>query len=713
MRRVVALLAFGIGFAAAAFAAKKEEPPAHEAMPARVYKSAPGQALTKVSQAPPTDIVAGFLRSKGASAAAVASLKKVSEKRSAQTGITHVRMEQRVGGLRVEGAYLKAAINGRGELIHLIDGLARVSGRPAPARITEAQALSAALAALHPEQAAPALLARQGNLAEFDRGSFFHVAPTVERVAIPAKVGAMQTGFLVTTWTEKTNLLHETLVSGSGAVLSTELRTNTDSYNVFVEAPDKGAQTVVPGAGNGTAESPLGWLAGAQRSTDISGNNTHTYLDTDANNKPDPGGDPVVGGNFLTAADLTVSPATADNREVAVQNLFYTTNVIHDALFTAGFDEAAGNFQETNLTGEGHGKDPVDAEAQDGSGVDNANFATPPDGVNPRMQMFLWTGKGTHEVVVGASTFRAQGAQFGPALDPTGLTADIVLVDDGTAPATDACQAITNDLSGAIALLDRGTCPFVVKVKNAQLAGAIGAIVANHLGDSIFTMSGADNSITIPSVFIGLTDGNSLKGLLPASGTIRLADPPPLQRDGDVDSDIVWHEYGHGLTWRMIGHMSGPMAGAIGEGMGDVLAVIANEDDVVGEYSFDDPVGIRSAPYTDYPRTYGDVAGTEVHFDGEVYGAIGWRLFQLYGAANKAELLADLVDGMNFTETKPNFEQMRDGILASVGAGNPDRVCEVWTAFAEYGVGEGATSTVKGGAIIVSESFEVPAGVCP
>ena len=73
-------------------------------------------------------------------------------------------------------------------------------------------------------------------------------------------------------------------------------------------------------------------------------------------------------------------------------------------------------------------------------------------------------------------------------------------------------------------------------------------------------------------------------------------------RDGDVDSDIVWHEYGHGLTWRMIGKMSGPLAGAIGEGMSDVLALIANEDDIVGEYSTGDPFGIRSMPYDAYNR---------------------------------------------------------------------------------------------------------------
>ena len=88
---------------------------------------------------------------------------------------------------------------------------------------------------------------------------------------------------------------------------------------------------------------------------------------------------------------------------MAVQNLFYLNNVIHDTLYDAGFTEAAGNFQENNFSTKQGESDSVNAEAQDGGGIDNANFATPPDGVNPRMQMYLWTGLGTHQVVVHAA----------------------------------------------------------------------------------------------------------------------------------------------------------------------------------------------------------------------------------------------------------------------------------------------------------------------
>ena len=139
-----------------------------------------------------------------------------------------------------------------------------------------------------------------------------------------------------------------------------------------------------------------------------------------------------------------------------------------------------------------------------------------------------------------------------------------------------------------------------MKVKNAQNAGAIAAIVANTLGrDSIITMGGADSSINIPAVFIGNSDGDSLKAALSAgivNVTVRKNDPPPLMRDGDLDSDVVFHEYCHGLTWRMIGHMNGALAGAVGEGMSDICALLMNEDDVMGEYSTDDPAGDSAIP---------------------------------------------------------------------------------------------------------------------
>lgn len=681
-------------------------------------------ALTAASRSGASAIAVGFLRGRGASEASAASLRS-SEAR--QGNVTHVRMEQYVDGLRVHGAYAKAAVNEHGELIHMIDATVR-AGAVASARISEREAVSAALSHLYPElrDTQPGEAGRNGNTVSFAGGAFFHRGPSVERVAYSAANGTLRTGFLVETWTAKTNQLNHTLVSGEGRVLDVESRTNSDRYNVFPYSPTTTPQTIVTGPGSGNVQSPLGWLGTvAQTTRKISGNNVMAYLDADANNSPDTGGTAVTTGDFLAAADLTVAPTTTGNRDVSIQNLFYLNNVIHDTLYRAGFNEAALNFQDNNFGKGGAGADSVYAEAQDGSGTDNANFATPADGSHPRMQMYLWTGIGTHQVNVQtpasiAGNYVAQGdAAFGAVLTTTGISGDIVLANDGVGTTSDGCEAMpAGSLTGKIALIDRGVCGFTVKVKNAQNAGAKGAIIANNAGDGVMTMGGTDTTITIPAVFVGQGTGATLRSVTGVFGTIRKAAVAPLQRDSALDSDVVFHEYGHGLTWRMIGSMSGAMSGAIGEGMGDVLSVIINNDDRVGEYSASSDLGIRSAPYTNYPRTYGQLLWDEVHSDGELYGAIGWQLWLNAQAAgvSKDALLAYLVDGMNYTPAAPNFEQMRDGILQSVAnAGNAHR-CLVWNAFAKYGVGVGAKATLKRvkGVMVptVVESFTKPSD-CP
>lgn len=56
-----------------------------------------------------------------------------------------------------------------------------------------------------------------------------------------------------------------------------------------------------------------------------------------------------------------------------------------------GFNEAAGNFEINNNGQGGLGGDFVYLNAQDASDVNNANFASPPDGQPARMRMYIWT----------------------------------------------------------------------------------------------------------------------------------------------------------------------------------------------------------------------------------------------------------------------------------------------------------------------------------
>ena len=422
----------------------------------------------------------------------------------------------------------------------------------------------------------------------------------------------------------------------------------------------------------------------------------------------------MTNGEFLTPANLAEQPTTAQNSEVAVQNLFYLNNVLHDTLYQHGFNEAAGNFQESNFGNGGRGRDSVRAEAQDGAGLDNANFATPPDGRKPRMQMFLFSGPDpAFEVLVNSpinASYGAAGAQFGPAPTPAGITGDVVLVNDGTGTPSDGCEGAQAAVNNKIALVDRGNCDFVTKVLNAQMAGAIAVIVANNEAGPPFTMGGVLRRIRISAVMISQGDGAALRGLTAPNATIRENPITPIKLDASLDSDIVYHEYGHGLTWRMIGGMSGPLAGALGEGASDGLAMLFNGDDRVGEYATGNPDGIRRDPYAGYPRTYGDVTGAEVHNDGEIYAAVIWRLIELFTANTQpiATLFDYFVDGMNFTPATPAYEDMRDGILQSVNDPGGLHDCLVWEAFAQFGIGVGADGTVNGTAVTITESFDVP-----
>ena len=666
--------------------------------------------------APSTDarvtIVTDFLSARGV----VNSVNEltVTSETTEPGGVTHVRLNQTANGLRVHGAYAKVALSEHGEVIQVIERLARTTGKIASARVREQDALSVAMTQLGYSQA-PGRARVQGNRTDFAATEELYRDPTVEHVAFLGDDGTLRAGFLVETWSKRENQLDHTLVDGNGAIVSTERRTSNDSYKVFVEDPSKGGQVTVNGPGAGNTESKAGWLGtGAQTTFNINGNNVKSYLDTDANNAADSGGTTVTTGNFLATADLTQSPSTTTNKAVAIQNLFYMNNFIHDRLYAQGFNEAAGNFQVNNFGLGGAGNDAVNAEAQDGSGVDNANFATPADGSAPRMQMYLWTGTTPGgQVTVNGAGYGAYGSSFGAALTLAGITGAVAVYNDGTGVASDGCEVSTTSLTGKVAIVDRGTCDFTVKVLNAQKAGAVGVIIANNVAGNPFSAGGTSKLVKIPSGMVSLADGTTLKGLAGQSAKLAKSPIPILQIDGDLDADIVYHEYGHGLTWRMIGSMSGKLAGAIGEGASDVNAFLNSSDDRIGEYAYGDPLGIRRYPYTNYPLTYSAVTGAEVHNDGEIYAAAMWRVRQNYLAAGLTSnaLYADFVNGMNYTPAAPAFEDMRDGMLQS--AAGTSRVCLIWKGFAATGIGVGADGKLSpSGALTVVQSFALPA-TCP
>ena len=153
-----------------------------------------------------------------------------------------------------------------------------------------------------------------------------------------------------------------------------------------LESPSYGTRTVVvdPATLNPTA-SPNGWhTTGAGSTTYTRGNNVDCYLDLDDSDAPTNGNADYADGGAALNFSFPYVPNTdpALYREAGVTAGFYGVNIIHDILYNYGFDPLGGNFEAA-------GGDAVLAEIQDGGSTCNANFATPPDGMQPRTQTYL------------------------------------------------------------------------------------------------------------------------------------------------------------------------------------------------------------------------------------------------------------------------------------------------------------------------------------
>jgi hypothetical protein len=379
-----------------------------------------------------------------------------------------------------------------------------------------------------------------------------------------------------------------------------------------VESPNHGVRAIrnAPWTDGGIA-SPYGWHdtngAVGPEYTTTRGNNVRAVEDADANNTP--GASPTSATlDFDYPLDLTGAPSTYQN--AAITNLFYWNNLMHDVWYQYGFNEAAGNFQSNNYGRGGTGNDYVNADAQDGSGTDNANFGTPPDGSSPRMQMYRWT-------------------------------------------------------------------------------------------------------YTSPN------------------------------RDSDLDNGIICHEYGHGISNRLVG---GPAntncltnAEQMGEGWSDYFGLmmtieagdLGTDARGVGTYVTGQPItggGIRPAPYcttfgvNNY--TYASTNNASLaapHGIGFVWCTMlwemTWELIGVYGLdtdiynGNGGNNIAMqlVIDGLKLTPCNPGFVDARDAILAADMANNGGaNQAYIWAAFARRGLGVSASQGSSNNRSDQAEAFNTP-----
>ncbi|MFC5873636.1 T9SS-dependent M36 family metallopeptidase [Chryseobacterium arachidis] len=534
------------------------------------------------------------------------------------------------------------------------------------------------------------------------------------------------------------------------------------SYNVFplpIEAPTFGSRSIVSNPWI-LAASPEGWhYDGTNRYTITRGNNVFAYEDTSGLNVPGFSPDGGTARNFDYPFNINSDSFT--NQNASITNLFYVNNKIHDIFYTFGFTPAARNFQNTNFGLGGSGNDYVLAEAQDGGGVNNANFSSPADGTRGRMQMYLWSTVNRQFFYNAPSTAIPRQpingtAVFGNPLDATGVTGNVQL-----SSVLDGCTALpVNSLAGKIGLVERGSCDFVVKVKNLQNAGAIASIIYNNTanGNTIGNMAGTDATVTIPSVLIGITEGEYIKSQLSTNTTVNVTlknDPAAsVTPDGSFDNGIVIHEYGHGISNRLTGTGSGCLNSSadweqMGEGWSDFFAMMltnrpGDNSSVargMATYAAGQGIsgsGIRPAKYSpdfainDY--TYVDTNGMQytntagqlvpdVHSIGFVWATMLWDLHWQYVAkygyssdvtANttngSSKVLQLVTDALKLQACNPTFIDGRNAILqAELATTQGADRCMIWRTFAKRGLGVAASAGSKTNINDQIQDFTVPA----
>ncbi|HZX43484.1 MAG TPA: M36 family metallopeptidase, partial [Myxococcaceae bacterium] len=313
--------------------------------------------------------------------------------------------------------------------------------------------------------------------------------------------------------------------------------------------------------------------------------------------------------------------------------------------------------------------------------------------------------------------------------------------NDGSASPTLGCNALTpGSLTGKVALIDRGTCGFVVKVKNAQDAGAVAVIVANNAA-GVAGMAGVDPTITIGSLLVSLADGTTIKN---AGGTVNATlvrrDPSTvIDLDGSLDGSVIAHEWGHYISNRLIafGYGSANVTGGMGEGWADfhALLLMVRPEDInvasnagwggtysVGVYDTSgglsaDPVyfAIRRYPYSTNmsknPLTFKHITtgvalpagvpvggggdNAEVHNTGEVWAQMLWECYAALLNAHDFQTAQDrmlryLVAAYKATSRDSTFIEARDALLAVTAAADGADLQLFGQAFAKRGLGTGA-----------------------
>jgi PA domain-containing protein/HYR domain-containing protein/FIMAH domain-containing protein len=291
-----------------------------------------------------------------------------------------------------------------------------------------------------------------------------------------------------------------------------------------------------------------------------------------------------------------------------------------------------------------------------------------------------------------AGTYPVGTASFGPPLTPEGVTGDVVLALDaadasGPSP-RDACSPLTNSaaVSGRIAMVERGTCIFVLKVKHAQEAGAIAVILANNVAGPPINLAGVDPTITISTASISLADANLIRAALVTDvvnvtlqGPAADEEPPVITVPVDVTANAA------------------TPAGAVVE-----YAVTVSDN-------LDPTPALICAPPSGTLFSIGETAVSCTATDAAGNTATASFFVTVHGADDQIDALMDVVAELSLPDgPSTSLKRKLGAALSALASGDQDAACGQLKAFInELNAQAGKKVTMDAAAILIAHAERI------
>ncbi|KXS94222.1 hypothetical protein AC578_10707 [Pseudocercospora eumusae] len=334
-----------------------------------------------------------------------AEFRQINDNYVSSNGIGHVYFKQTVNGIDIDDSDFNVNVRADGTIFSYGDSFhtgPTPAAAPAPAEVLEPQPaleIVVDVLALPIDPAEAQIVEETGKSFVVEGLSNVESPPNGQLVYYRSADGS-----LVSAWRVETDVGDHWLTSYIAAenennVLAvTDYVADAETYQVFewpLNDPRGNERTseVLP---RDIRSSPLGWHQDADQQ----------YFETRGNNaiaQPNEDGDAIFideprpqSSELVFEAPFSESWEPAEYINASTIQLFYTSNKFRDILYVLGFDEEAGNFQTSNFGNGGSGSDSVILNTQDGSGLNNANFATPPDGQQGRMRMYVFNQSTPH-----------------------------------------------------------------------------------------------------------------------------------------------------------------------------------------------------------------------------------------------------------------------------------------------------------------------------